>query len=215
MKYLKMLALTAVAAGAFMAYIGAGTASANVICSTTADPCPTGQQWPNDIENMDFSLTGGTAQLINKEVEPPETIDTCTGSTLKGTFTQGTTASNPGIPTLHATELTWTGCSLPTKTLKTGTLEISKIAGTSNGTVRATGFEVTINTVFFGSCVYGTSETQDLGTLTEGNPAVFHAEVHVPFISGGAICPRTAEWKATYAVTAPSGTTGSISSSVS
>jgi hypothetical protein len=209
MKYVKILALAAVAAGALMAFIGAGTASASVICSTTADPCPAGQRWTNGI-TVDLSATTST-RLTN--LANGSTIDTCKGGTVTGEFTQGT-QGGVTTPTIHTEkhELTWTECTFPTKTIKLGTLEIHKIAGTSNGTVTGTGFEVTINTVLFGSCIYGTGEKLDLGTITEGNPAIFHAETPVKFISGGAACPTNTAWDATYAVTSPA-TTGSVSSS--
>jgi len=211
MNYLKMLALAAVAASALMVFIGAGTASGSAICSTTVSPCPSTQRWPEDIKGMDLSLTGGTLQTI--DAATGEQIDTCTGSTVKGTFTNGTTPTNPGSSMLHVEELTFTGCSFPTKAIQLGTFGINKIAGTSNGTVVGASFKVTINTVFFGSCVYGTGESLSIGDLTEGNPPVFHAQTHVFFISGGAFCPTTVEWRATYSVTTAFNTTGSLSSS--
>jgi len=208
MRYAKMLALAAMAAGALMAFIGAGTASANVVCSTNESPCPAGQKWPDHIANVDFSSEGST-RLI--DVATGETTDTCKESTLTGTFTQGTTATNPGNPILHATELKWTNCTFPTKTTELGTLELDPIVGgKGNATVTGKNFKVTINTVLFGSCIYGTGENLSLGDLTEGNPAIFHAAVHVPFISGGFACPKTAEWNATYKITSPSNTTGAL-----
>jgi hypothetical protein len=212
MKYAKMLALVALAAGALMAFIGAGTASANKICSTTVSPCPAGQAWPEDIIGMDWSLTSGTSASLTQD--PGETIDTCKESTVKGTFTQGTTASNTGAPTLHVEELKWGNCSFTTTTTHLGTLKITQISGTSNGTVTGSGFEVTINTVFFGSCVYGTGENKDLGKVTEGKPPVFDAEATVNKLSGSNFaCPATALWNATYTLTTPSGTTGAITAS--
>ena len=210
MKYVKMLALAAVAAGALMAFIGAGTASATVLCSTTADPCPAGQSWPVNTV-LDFSIpSGSTANLVDTTGEE---LDKCSTSTVKGKISNagGSTATTTGA----VEELTWGSCTFPTKTLTLGNLEIHKISSTSNGTLTADGtFEVTINTIFFGSCIYGVTSGVDLGELTEGSPAVFHANAVAEKFSGSNLaCPSTSKWTATYTLTSPSGTTLSVSSS--
>jgi hypothetical protein len=61
MKYLKILGLAAVAAAAVMSIAGAGSASATVLCSTTADPCPAGQKWPTLV--VDFTISPGFSVL--------------------------------------------------------------------------------------------------------------------------------------------------------
>jgi hypothetical protein len=215
MKYLKMLALTAVAAGALMAFLGAGTASAAVICSTTKDPCPEGQKWP---VNTPIKFTAISSLLLKETGASGGTLDTCTGGTVGGKLTNaggaGVTATGP-VETLD-----WTGCIFPTTTNTLGKLEIKKIAGTSNGTVVADAtFKVTINTVFFGSCVYGVTAGVSLGDLTEGKgqtattggePAIFHANAVAEKFEG-VVCPDTANWTGTYQLTEPLGTTASIS----
>jgi hypothetical protein len=191
-----------------MAFVGVGTASASIICSTTTNPCTS--SWPTPT-TVDFSLTS-SAKL--KEVGPEgETINTCTEGTVHGIMTQGTQNGSTSTPILHIEKegLTWGKCNFPTTTVKGGTLEVHNIAGTFNGTVTGSGFEVTINTVFFGSCIYGTGESVDLGKLTEGNPAVFHAEAIVKRLNINFACPKEAEWNATYTLTSPSGTTGAVS----
>jgi len=210
MKYAKMLALAAVAAGALMAFVGAGTASATVLCSTTADPCPAGQSWPATTP-LDFSIpSGSSANLVDTEGEP---LDTCSTSTVKGSISSA--GSSTTTTTGAVSELTWGSCTFPTNTILKGKLEVHKIAGTSNGTVTADGtFEVTINTIFFGSCIYGVTSGVDLGEITEGKPAIFHANAVAEKFSGSALaCPATSRWTATYTVTAPSETTLSVSSS--
>jgi len=213
MKYLKMLALTAVAAGALMAFIGAGTASASKLCSTTADPCPAGQSWPANTV-LDFTIpAGASANLVDTSGET--TLDTCTGSTVKGPITNAGSATETVTGSVE--ELTWTNCNFPTNTITKGKLEVHKIIGTSNGTVTADGeFRVTINTVLFGKCIYAVTNGQSLGDLTEGNPAVFHANAIAELIrtpEDNGFCPETARWTATYTLTSPSGTTLSVSSS--
>jgi hypothetical protein len=63
---------------------------------------------------------------------------------------------------------------------KEGAPTVERIAGTSNGTVRADAeTQVTIQTVLFGSCVYGVKSGAHLGVITEGTaatPPTFNAE---------------------------------------
>jgi len=196
-----MLGLAVVAAGALMAFIGAGTASASVLCSTATNPCTS--PWPNT--TLDFSLTTGTSANLKEPGPEGETLDTCKASTAKGTLTNGSSTATAKGPVEKA-NLTWGSCTFPTMTIKGGTLEIHSTALGSNGTVTGSGFEVTVNTFIFGTCAYGTGEGKDLGTLTEGNPAVFHAEAVLTKIFG--FCPgSTAEWSATYTLTEPANTT--------
>ncbi len=210
MKYAKMLALAAVAAGALMAFIGAGTASATKLCSTTVDPCPAGQHVVAGTV-LHFTLASGTKALLTETGGEP--IDTCSASTVKGTTIN--TGSSTETVTGHITALTWESCTFSTKTIRKGCLEIHKIASTSNGTVtadkckKAEGIEegiseVTINTVFFGSCIYGIEAGKSIGDLTEGNPAHFTAKAVAKKLSGSNFaCPETANWSATYVLTEP------------
>jgi len=204
MKYVKMLALAAVAAGALMAFIGAGTASASVFCSTATNPCTS--RWPNT--TVDFSLASGTSAEFRED--PGETLNTCKASTVKGTLITGSSTATTKGPVEKA-NLTWGSCTFPTTSLKGATLEFHALAS-GNATVTGSGYEVTIQTFLFGSCVYGTGEGKDLGTLTEGNPATFHVDATVNKISG--FCPGTsATWLATYTLTEPSATTLYVSES--
>ena len=203
MKYAKMLALAAVAAGALMAFVGAGSASAAVICSTTADPCPSTQRWPIGTQ-IDFSLTtGSTANLVDTK---GNSLDTCKSSTVKGNLT--------ALDTGPVTELTGGTCTFPTTTKTLSNLKVEKIVGTSNGTVVADGtFEVTINSPIIGDCLYGVTSGVSLGDLTEGNPPIFHANALAEEFGNKVSCPDDAIWTATYTLTSPSGTTGSVSAS--
>jgi hypothetical protein len=212
-----MLALAAVAAGALMAFIGAGTASASKLCSTTVDPCPAGQHWPIGTP-IDFSLKKETSANLTNTAG--EAIDSCTGSTV--TMTTTNTGSGTETVTAHITKLEWIGCTFPTTTVRKGCVEIHKIASTSNGTLtadkckKAEGIEegiteVTINTVFFGTCVYGIEAGKSIGDLSEGNPAHFTAKAVAKKLSGSNIaCPETSNWSATYVQTEPSNTTLSV-----
>lgn len=206
MKYVKMLSLAAVAAMALTAFVGAAPASAaSVLCSTATNPCaPVAARWPLGT-SLDFSLkSGGSAKLITTG---GATLDTCTGGgttvagKLESDATKGTNAKG------NVSALNWETCTVTTKTLKTGGLEVE--AGASgNGTVKSYGeFQVTVNTVLFGSCIYGVTAGATLGTLKEGNPAAFVANAVAVKLGGEAACPETTKWTGEYTLTSPANTT--------
>jgi hypothetical protein len=211
MKYAKVLALAAVVAGALMAFIGAGTASATVLCSTTADPCPNGQAWTNGTPLVFSVPAGGSVRLTDTN---GNTLDTCTKADVEGKI------SNTGSATETVTgvieNLPWTECTFPTTTISTNNkLKVHKIAGTSDGLVTSDSqIEVTIQN-FFGSCVYGVKTTEEIGSLTEGKGtgAVFHATAVATRFGSNFACPATANWTGTYVLTSPSNTTLSVSES--
>jgi hypothetical protein len=213
MKHLKKLALAAVATGALMAFIGASTASATVLCSTTVESCPEAQRLPNGTL-IDFSLSAGTSSAVRETSAPGgegKVLNTCKSSTFKGELTNA--GSSTETATGKFTEVTWGTCSLPTRTTLLGGFEIHRIASTSNGTVTADGeTRTTINTVLFGSCSYTVQSGKSMGDLTEGNPAVLHINaVKTKTIGSAAVCPETLIWTATYMLTEPSSTTTSVS----
>lgn len=180
MKYLKMLGLAAVAAMGLMAFLGAGSASATILCETTpAAGTDCGNAWDVAIHTtFDFSLEEKSSALLKETSFPGgfgQTIATCTSSTVKGeTENTGGTAETYVNAQLHETlvggdpeGLTFGGCTNTVTVLKAGTLRIDHESGTDNGTVRSTGAKVTI--VAFGiNCIYETNET-DVGTLTGTN----------------------------------------------
>lgn len=209
MKYLKMAGLALLAAMALTAVAATGSASATVYCSTTADPCPPTQRW---FSLLNFRMAADHTAVHLRDTEGGE-LDSCSESAVKGTITNA--GSSTSTVTASVEELTWGSCTFPTKTLAAGKFETHKISGTSNGTVTLDGStEVTINTVFFGSCIYGGSAGTDAGTTTEGNPPVFHANAVTKKKSGSNFaCPETSLWTGTYTGTSPSGTTLSVSNS--
>jgi hypothetical protein len=208
MKHLKTLALAAVATSALFAIAGAGSASATVLCSTTADPCPSAQKW--GLVTLEFSIPSGSA--INLKDTSGNELDKCTTSKTKGPITN--TGSSTATVTSTVEETTWGGCTFQTNTVVKSKLEIHKIAGTSNGTVTSDGeFQWTINTVLFGSCIFGYASGTDIGTITEGKPATFHLNAVVKRFGTNFACPETERMTGTYTLTSPSGTTLSVSSS--
>jgi hypothetical protein len=216
MKYVKMLGLAAVAAAALMAFVGAGSASASMLCSE--DPasgvCAAGQTWPANTE-IDFSLVPGSSAHL-EETAPPngesETLDTCEESTVKGKVTN--TGSSTATVTGNIEALTWGKCTWTTKTVEgfNGKLEIHTDPGTTGGGILTSDGEtrVTISIPLFGSCVYGVTAGTSLGTLTEGKgtAAVFHANAVAKKLTGSSFtCPDTSLWTATYNLTGHDNTT--------
>src|SRR5215475_10610476 len=118
MKYLKMLGLAAVAAMALMAFVGAATASATVLCSTNTSPCPAGQKWPVGTQ-IEFTVTQKTT--ANWEETAGNVLETCTGGKIKGEITNAGSVTE--AVKIQATEVSWTGCTVPTTTPSLGSFE--------------------------------------------------------------------------------------------
>jgi hypothetical protein len=196
MKHLKMFGLLVVAAISLIALPVDTAAAGPNFCTVQESPCPEANRWATGTE-LDLSLASGKSSLLTDTES--EQIDTCTGSTAQGKLEKAEPITGP------IESLTWSGCTFTTKTLKPGRLEVEHIAGTHNGTVRADGTaEVTISTVFFGSCIYGPSGGADLGELKEGKPATFVANAVLRKFTGSNLaCPETAKWTATYTLTEP------------
>jgi hypothetical protein len=203
MKYLKMLGLAAVAATALMAFLGASSASATVLCKTTATPCGASWHWPKGTA-FDASLDPGTSALLTMTNGNP--VVTCTESTVKGeTENTGSASETVGIT---ITELSFPQASCNNTVDVTeghGTIEIHWIEGTHHGTVTAKGFGVTV--VEFGlSCTYTAGATGiDLGTLTGGSMGTMDINAVVLKKEGSFLCPSTAIWNAKYTITSPEG----------
>lgn len=191
MKYLKTLIIIAVAVGALTASFGASYASGSVLCTEKVSPCPAGKQYdPKTHGKLTFSIIKGHSATF--ETTKGETLDTCTGSTLGSS----TASQGGGAPVVEKIEeLTWEGCTFATKTISNGELTIEEIGETTNGTVKIKGTEITINTVLFGSCVYGSTSSIDIGTLEGGTEADIEINGVLPKKSGGAGCPAELRWK--------------------
>ncbi len=204
MKHLKMLGLALVAAAAFMAVVGAGTASATELCSTATTPC-SGTKYGSGTK-IDASLVAGTNAVLVTSL----TTVTCTASTIKG---ETTSAGGSGATAVTGkiTELSFTGCT------RTGG-EKCTVTQTSVGNVSVTGgsasttgsfnFNVTSKTGanvtcgFFINCTFSTSSATLAGkNQTTGRPTV-KAE-SISLAREGGICPSTSTWTASYEVTEP------------
>ena len=190
MKYLKNMAVAVVAAAALMSLAGAGTASADELCTTTAvgNMCPAGNEITqieaSDITTTRFKTTGGT------------TLATCTSTSLTwfGLF-MGT-----GISPISTGSLTssFAGCSTLVTTVfgGTGMLSSGFFGGT---TVTSSGAEWTLE-LFGISCTYGTGFGTDLGEITtSGEWGPFNKTLNKR--AGGALCPSTIKLEAGFRMT--------------
>jgi hypothetical protein len=209
MKFLKMLGLAAIAAAALMAFVGTGTSSATVLCSTTTSPCPEAQKWPVKTR-IEFTLASGTSLVW---VNNGTTLETCTEATLKTDITNAGSATT--TVTSENNALSFNQCTFANGFTKLGGLEIHNISGTSNGTVTATG-EVgwTFNNPMFGSCVYGWKAGGVVGTITEGKPATLDLNTGITRLTGSSLlCPENGNLNGSMTQTGPSGTTLSVGAS--
>jgi hypothetical protein len=202
MKYVKILGLAAVAAAALMAFVGASSASATVLCktpgtgATTGTTCPEGWAYPANTHI--HAVNVGTVKLDTtfKNVE-------CSNSTITGdTNTEGSATETITGP---EGTLTFTNCNCTVTVLKAGFIEIHWIPDTHNGTLTSDESEVTVtcNTIF-GSvhCIYETTE-DSIGDVTGGNPAIFHSTAVIRKKPTNGLCSEESTWTATYEVTEP------------
>jgi hypothetical protein len=203
MKHLKLLGLAAVAAMALIAFPADAGADSTVFCTTQESPCPEANRWAAGTE-LDFSIPAGKSTVL-KDTSGNE-LDKCTGSTAKGKIEKAEGITGP-IETL-----TWTGCTFTTNTLSSpNRLEVRNIAGTHNGEVKSDSkIEVTINTVLFGSCIYGVEAGTAVGTLKEGKPASFEANAIATRFGSNFACPSTSKWTGSYTLTEPAEKTLSV-----
>jgi hypothetical protein len=190
MKYVKMLGIAAMSAMAMMA-VSAGTAAATTLevnGSTT-----------NHRVDISASLAAG-ASLPLTSTSGGTLFNTCTESTVGGHTTSpytGTAVKGP------ITTLTFTGCKNNVTPHLYGTLTIEHIKGTTNGTLRSTGAEVTSYSTIFGTYLNcKTGEGTHLGTLA-GAGTGKHASMHVNAALNCGI--TSALWSGTYTVTSPTG----------
>jgi len=195
MRLVKFIPVVLVVAGALV-WLGAGSASATVLCETTTTPCNS-PYLSGTV--LDASVTSGTTAIL--ETTGGTVLDTCAGGTVKGT-----TANDGGAGEAvwgSVSSLTFSSCTRATATLKTGEFEIQQIAGTDNGTLISRNAEVTINSIF-GTCVYGTaSGGTDLGTLKGGASPTIEVNAVVPKLGGESACPSHMRLTASYTLAEP------------
>jgi hypothetical protein len=208
MKQLKILGLAVVAAAAFMAFIGASTASATptALCKapTTIGGLPICE--PNHIypagQRIHAELEAGTSLFI----ATPNGVVQCTFSTLDVNTEQQTEKPLGAIVNV----LIFGNChngpeEVEVVTVKRGTLDIEIIdlpEWTHNGTLTLTGTEITVRFKGTGAhCFYDAGHT---GILTGGPMATIDWFGTLTKTGGNALClPGNANWNGAYTVTTP------------
>jgi hypothetical protein len=192
MKNLKIMGLAVVAAMAFMALVGASTASATALYNG-ATKLAVGSELSASLK------TGTSANLTTTE---GTVLNTCTGSSLSGKVTNAGGAAATVVGSVEAKNLTWSGCSNTVATLGGGELEVHYTSGL-NGTLTAKGFKVTVDGPF-GSCVFTAGAATNMGTLTGSTTGNATMDVNAVVTRESGLCPSSARWVATYTVTKPS-----------
>ena len=203
MKYVKMLGLAVMAAAALMAFVGASSASATVLCKTTptAHTCPEGWAYGKG------TVVHAVLVKETKAVLSAGITDECEESTVQGTTANEGSASETVKGAIEV--LTFAKCTCAvTEITANGSLEIhfeTTTAGAPAGTLTGSG---TKSRVVCGGieCKYGTEAT-DIGTLDEPasgtSHAILTAEASLIKEGGSFLCPGTAKWTAQYTVTSP------------
>jgi hypothetical protein len=208
MRHLKMLGLAVVAAAAFMAFIGASSASATVLCTETTTPCPAGKKIGPTGDSTDnwihATLEPTTSAYLlattGQGSETKEPLVTCNESTV--TAESLNTGSATETARGEVTALSFGGCTHRVVVVKRGELEVHWIEGTHHGTVTSKGAEVTVEIIGV-TCTYGSGAGTDIGILTGGSMATMDIHAVVNKVGGSLLCPSTAIWEANYTVTEP------------
>jgi hypothetical protein len=154
------------------------------------------------------TLKSGTSSLLGDT--EGELFHTCNMGTLAGT-TKHTTATTVDAA---VSSLTWGStfnCTGVTKTLATGSLDITYVGdqngdGQGDGTVSGTGLQFTV--LLFGTldCVYGSGSGTYLGILSGSTSSHASLTINAPLQrQSGVGCPETVKWSANYVVTSPTG----------
>ena len=188
MKCLKMLGLAAVAAMAFMAF-AAGSASATTL------------EVGGVTQNNSVTFTASLEQSLITSRTDGSLVSTCTESTMHGTTTTFTGAAVTG----PLSALTFGSCTRPITVHKPGKLEVSHIAGTTDGTVASEEAEWTTSSPF-GNLTCKTGVTTHLGTLTAAttpsNPSA-HATIDINAVLNCGFLVPSATLKGAYVITSP------------
>jgi len=192
-KYIKNLALAAIAAAALMAFLGAGTASATQLCTDSGGVCT---EYSGNINGTSTNATLAT-NLANVECSDSATTINASSSTGAPITGEVTALSFTGC----RTEVTLIPCTVTVKnlpynaSLEGKTLTVTDAVGA--------GAKVVCGEVL--SCEFLTTKAEL--AITNGEPTVAVAKNVALSHETGAICPSTATWNATYSVTSPTGLT--------
>lgn len=204
MRYMKMLGLAAVAAAAMMAFVGAGSASATVLCHSESTPCT--EKWKAGTEPRFIVRPGGAGIWTTTS---GTVVAKCPEGEIRGEITNAGSSTETVKTSVAPSGFTWPGVEgcIKTVTLEGGSLEIHAIAGSSNGTVTVSGFKITIS-ITGNSCVYGFGNGEHWGTLTSSGTGDAVLDINTAFIKkeGSFLCPSSLKWTEEFTQERPIGT---------
>jgi hypothetical protein len=199
MKHLKLLGLVVVASAALMAFVGASTASAGILCKNYSEPC-------NSILKKGETLSSQLAAKKKARINITFAVVECNKSTLAGKVAKQ--GAKGEVPEVTVETLSFTECNCEVFVLKDGTYYVSTIPETGNGMAIGTGQEfVTQCNTIFGKlkCTWVTNNTP-LGEVEGGSPAlidVFNADPLLNEAASNPLCEEEAFWYGEYEITNP------------
>ncbi len=186
MKYLKMLGVAAVAAMAFMAF--ASSASATTLAT-------------NGVPNAGpTTLTASEDGSITLARTDGSFANTCKKSHVHGTTSVTTGAAVTGA----LSSLSFSECNFAVEVVNAGALEVTHIAGTTNGTVFSENATVRTGSAF-GNLHCVTGATKHIGTLTGKTSGNATMDIHA-VLDCGFLVP-SATWTGAYWITPIGGKT--------
>jgi hypothetical protein len=200
-KWIKTLTLVGIAAVAFTAFAGAGTASAAQLCafSGAGPECAGGGkfEYSGTITGTSTNATLST-NLVNIECDDSAATLNASSSTGAPILGEVTALSFSGCRTEGLTPI---GCTVTVKNLPySASLEGKTLSVTDPF---GAGARVLCGTWI--NCEFLTTAASF--AITNGSPTVAVAKEVALSHENGAICPETATWSATYSATSPAGLT--------
>jgi hypothetical protein len=205
MRNFKMLGLALISVFALVAFAGATTASATVLCKVATSPCPAGSVYPSGT-TLTGSLKPTTNAVLTTSGGSANPTLTCTSS--NETLVTTSAGGGAGVSvTGNLTALSFTSCTStnPSGCSSSGTVSGLPKSGSAAWT-GSFGGNLVLNapTVSFTCPILGFPVTCNFGTgtvtgvLTGGNPVdVKFTNQSIPS-SGGFGCPTAATWNADY-----------------
>jgi hypothetical protein len=175
------------------ALVGAGTASATVLCKEAKNPC--GADYPAGTE-VKAELVAGSVAIFDSPTKIR--YDECKKSTLTGKTT-GTGGSSSTV-TIALTALSWSECKATKEFLKFGSFEVHYSEG-ANGTATAKAVEWKES-----GCTYvAAAEPVKISTLKASTSLTSHATLAMQLEAKGSgiFCNTAVLVSADYTITAP------------
>jgi len=195
-RYVKIFGLAAVAAMVFMAFAGAGSASATVLCKENASPCPEEQRYESGAVLKWTAENTVITWSPNMKCAHSEMVTEVTESGGEGEPVTGT-----------VTNFSFTGCKLETISQPSCTVGVkglpyhAEVIGSGgNGAILVSGATAEVFCAGVFVCSFG-SEVFEL-PVAGGNPAKIIAS-NYPLEIGGILCPNEARWDTVFKAVAP------------